>query len=88
MKRIQGSFGARDPEDEKRRVRESVLSNLLIFGLIVGIIRVGKFWNKIKMHKYLQIIIYYFCFSPSYIKSFITCPTIKEKEKTKLVKFY
>lgn len=42
MKRIQGSFGARDPEEEKRRTRESVLSNLLMFGIIVGIIRAGK----------------------------------------------
>lgn len=42
MRRIQGNFGTRDPEEEKRKTREAVLSNLLVFGAIVGMIRTGK----------------------------------------------
>lgn len=41
MKRVQNSFGSRDPEEEKKKTRESVISNLLVFGIIVGIIRTG-----------------------------------------------
>lgn len=42
MRRIQGTFGARDPEEEKRKTRESVISNLLVFGAIIGVIRIGN----------------------------------------------
>lgn len=45
MRRIQGTFGTRDPEEEKRKTREAVLSNLLVFGAIVGMIRTGKFYE-------------------------------------------
>lgn len=47
MRRIQaagpGPFAPRDPEDEKRRARESTLSSLLIFGLVCGLIKTGTF---------------------------------------------
>lgn len=45
MRRVQpGGFGGtRDPEDEKKKSRESVLANLVIFAAFVAIIRVGKF---------------------------------------------
>lgn len=46
MRRIQGPFGGRDSEEEKRRTRESVISNLVLFGVVVGLIRAGNinFW--------------------------------------------
>lgn len=34
--------GGRDP-DEKKRSRESVMANLVIFGAIVGVIRVREY---------------------------------------------
>lgn len=43
MRRIQGSFGPRDTEEERRKVRESVLSNLVMFGVFVVIIRTAPF---------------------------------------------
>lgn len=45
MRRIQqGSFaGSRDPEEEKKRSRESVVANLVIFGAFIGVIRVCKY---------------------------------------------
>ncbi|KAF2879044.1 hypothetical protein ILUMI_27138 [Ignelater luminosus] len=42
MRRIQGPFGGRDSEEEKRRTRESVISNLVLFGVIVGLIRADQ----------------------------------------------
>lgn len=42
MRRIEGTFESRDPEEEKRKVREYVLSNFLIFGVMVGLIRTGS----------------------------------------------
>lgn len=41
MRRIQGSFGQNMPEDEKKRVRQEVINNFILFGLIVGVIRIG-----------------------------------------------
>lgn len=82
MKRIQGSFGVRDPEEEKRRVRESVLSNLVIFGLIVGVIRVGKYRKLQKsyikcsnLNNYV-LIIEYISFSSYNNKSTVKCAII------------
>lgn len=50
MRRITtGSTGGRDP-DEKRKSRESVIANVVIFGAIVAIIRVCKYrTNKKKL---------------------------------------
>lgn len=42
MRRIQGSFGSRSSEEEKRRVRESVIANFVLFGAFVAVIRAGN----------------------------------------------
>ncbi|KYB28050.1 hypothetical protein TcasGA2_TC032854 [Tribolium castaneum] len=41
MRRIQGNFGSRDPEEDRKKSRESVLANLVLFCSIVVIIRVA-----------------------------------------------
>lgn len=44
MRRIQqGSFPSRDPEEERKKSRESVLATFVLFTSIVVIIRVGKY---------------------------------------------
>lgn len=48
MRRIQGSFGQNMPEDEKKRVRQDVINNFVLFGLIVGVIRIGQFYTWIR----------------------------------------
>lgn len=40
MRRVQG--GPNASEDEKKRVRQEVLSNFILFGLMVGVIRICK----------------------------------------------
>lgn len=44
MRRIQqgGFSGSRDPEEEKKKSRESVIANLVIFGAFIAVIRVCK----------------------------------------------
>lgn len=42
MRRIQGPLGPRDPEEEKKRSRESVIANFVLFGAFVSVIRLGK----------------------------------------------
>lgn len=47
MRRITtNGVGGRDP-DEKRKSRESVIANVVIFGAIVGIIRISECTSKI-----------------------------------------
>ncbi|GJQ65120.1 hypothetical protein Trydic_g7265 [Trypoxylus dichotomus] len=46
MRRIQGTFGTRDPEEEKRKTREAVLSNILVFSAIIGMIRTAPYVIK------------------------------------------
>jgi hypothetical protein len=43
MRRIQGNFGSRDPEEDRKKSRESVIANLVLYGSIVLIIRVGGY---------------------------------------------
>lgn len=40
MRRVQ--MGQNASEDEKKRVRQEVLSNFVLFGLIVGVIRISE----------------------------------------------
>lgn len=41
MRRIQGSYGNM-PEEEKKKARHEVINNFIVFGLLVGVIRLGK----------------------------------------------
>lgn len=45
MKRIQGQggFAPREPYDERKKSRESVIANLFIFGSMIGVIKVCKY---------------------------------------------
>lgn len=42
MRRIEGSFGSRDPEEDRKKSRESVLANFVLFISFVVAIRVGE----------------------------------------------
>lgn len=46
MRRIPGVGGPRDLDEEKKKSRESVIANLVLFGAFVTIIRLGNFINK------------------------------------------
>lgn len=42
MKRIDGNFGPRDVEEEKRRSRDAVLGSFLLFGIMIATIKIGN----------------------------------------------
>lgn len=41
MRRIQGSYGNM-PEEEKKKARQEVLNNFVVFSLLVAVIRLGE----------------------------------------------
>lgn len=45
MRRIQGSYGDM-PEEERKKARQEVINNFVVFGLLIGAIRLGKKRNK------------------------------------------
>lgn len=41
MRRIQGSAGSM-PDEEKKKARQDVLNNFIVFGLLIAGIRLGR----------------------------------------------